>query len=570
MSAIINAIDNLTPRQIGENGHSEYTWSNQISERILQLSFQLTRSKDTTELAKQTDNILYELKNSYECGMMTKDTFIMYMSVMYRMVGHTRDIIDGKGEYELSYMLLFVWCKYYPELAKFAFRHFLLSPEDNPDFHPYGSWKDVKYMAKYLDKNQDYGNNSILLSYGIKLMNEQLKNDENASNPSLVAKWIPREKSSFSKLYCNLATTYFSQYIQSAKTPDTRRKAILKAKTDYRKLISKINKQLDTVQIKQCSGSWASIDPTKQTSITMQKQKKAFLNLTKTGKERSQQEDRKICAQNFTEYARKASKGEVTIKGKRVGLNNFTKDALMLLNNSDIAELQILNAQWEDNTKQTGALGKMIAMVDVSGSMSGDPLYAAIALGIRIAEKSLLGQRVLTFSASPSWVKLDNYPTFVEKVNILSKTEWGMNTNFDAALKMILDAIITSKLKPNDVADMVLVILSDMQIDQADSNYKSMMSLIEERYKDAGMRLWGQPFTPPHLLFWNLRSTSGFPSLSSQPNVSMMSGFSPALLNVFCEQGLESLQHCTPWNILLKTLNGDRYKFLDEYLRQNL
>jgi hypothetical protein len=394
-----------------------------------------------------------------------------------------------------------------------------------------------------------------------------LKKDSTSDSPSLAAKWVPREKSRFSQMFSHLATSYFSHYIDSADTIESRKKAILKAKTDYRKLISQLNKKLDTVQIKQCSGNWSSIEPSKQTSITMQKQKKAFLNLKKDGKERSDSEDRRICAEHFTEYAAKAAKGEVEVKGKRVGLNDFTKDALTLLNK---AELQLLNAQWLDNSKQTGALGKMIAMVDVSGSMAGDPLYAAIALGIRVAEKSLLGQRVLTFSASPSWVKLDECPTFVEKVNKLSKSDWGMNTNFDAALKMILDAIIQSKLKPEDVEDMVLVVFSDMQIDQADGNHKSIFHLIEKRYEDAGMRLWGRPFKTPHLLFWNLRSSSGFPSLSTQPNVSMMSGFSPALLNVFCDQGLEALQTCTPWNMFLKTIEGQRYQFLDTYLRNNL
>ena len=43
MSALINALDNLTPTQRGENGQAEYTWSNSIRERIVQLSFQLTR-----------------------------------------------------------------------------------------------------------------------------------------------------------------------------------------------------------------------------------------------------------------------------------------------------------------------------------------------------------------------------------------------------------------------------------------------------------------------------------------------------------------------------------------------
>ena len=40
MAALIGALDNYTSTQIGENGHTEYTWSNNIKERILQVSFQ--------------------------------------------------------------------------------------------------------------------------------------------------------------------------------------------------------------------------------------------------------------------------------------------------------------------------------------------------------------------------------------------------------------------------------------------------------------------------------------------------------------------------------------------------
>jgi hypothetical protein len=148
--------------------------------------------------------------------------------------------------------------------------------------------------------------------------------------------------------------------------------------------------------------------------------------------------------------------------------------------------------------------------------------------------------------------------------------DWGMNTNFMAALNLILDAIVQRKLLPEDVEDMVLTILSDMQIDQADRNYTNMMDLIEQKYADAGMRIWKKPFKPPHILFWNLRSTSGFPSLSTQKNVSMMSGFSPALLNLFCEEGMNALHSCTPWSLFLKTINADRYKILEDRLREEL
>jgi hypothetical protein len=575
MSSFIQALDNLTPTQLGENAHSEYTWSNKLNEQILQLSFQLTRTNNKqtiSKLASMTDTILTTIKNNYIQSIISKDTYLTYMSIMYRMIAHTRDIVDGKGEYKLSYMLLSTWYKHFPDSTKFIFKHFVFSDENNI---PFGSWKDIKKMFQYQEEYPEYSNYGVPLAcYGMELMNAQIKEDyenlQNNSNKSisLVAKWVPREKSKFSKVFTNLATNYFAHYIDSAYKIESKKKAILKAKTEYRKIISQLNKHLDTVQIKQCENTWSLINPSKQTSITMHKQKKAFLNLKKDGKERSDSEDRRICAENFRKYATDVATNKVKIKGKRIGLNDFVKNALT---NLDSSEIQILNAQWENNSSQTGQLGNMIAMVDVSGSMNGDPLYTAIGLGIRVAEKSILGPRILTFSAYPSWINLSPYHTFVQKVNHIKDIEWGMNTNFCSALNMILDAIMTSSLKPEDVENLILAVFSDMQIDQADTKFKSMYEMIENKYADAGMRLWGKPFKPPHILFWNLRSTSGFPSLSTQKNVSMLSGFSPALLNIFCEQGIEELQqHCNPWNMFLKTIEGQRYKFLDTYLRNNL
>jgi hypothetical protein len=304
----------------------------------------------------------------------------------------------------------------------------------------------------------------------------------------------------------------------------------------------------------------------------MHKQKKAFLNVNKNGQQRSSLEDRIMCATRFQKFAELAASGEISVKGQRIGLNDFTKDALDIIQRQQqsSSEAQLLNAQWLDNSKQNGALGKMIAMVDVSGSMMGDPMNAAIALGIRIAEKSMLGKRLLTFSAVPTWVNLDKHHDFVSMVQKVSVAEWGMNTNFLAALNMILDAIIEQKLDSNDVEDMVLTILSDMQCDVADSDFSqgSMMDVIEKRYADAGVRVCGKPYKPPHILFWNLRSTNGFPTLSTQRNTSMMSGFSPVLLNLFCEQGLEALQSCSPWSLFVKSLENDRYTIMDTRIRE--
>lgn len=572
MAALLTALDNYTPSQIGENGHSEFTWSNSTREKILQLSFQLTRCKDEIQirtLSRIADQILLYLATDYRINKISKAEYLEYMSIMFRLVGQTRDIIDGKGEYTLAYMLLAVWYKHHPKLALYAFKCFVLYPVGSE--HPYGSWKDVKHMIKYMKQNQT---GQELVLYAISLMNDQIRQDSVAEVPSLAAKWVPREKSPHTELFAKLAVDYFADYIGSAKTEMASDKALTKAKMNYRKVISSLNKTLDTVQIKQCGKTWSEIDPCKQTSITMHKQKKAFLNKTKKGDQRSYSDDRISCAAKFEEFASKAEKGEVEIKGKRIGLNDFTKNALELITRDQQSgsEGQILNAQWLNNSLQTGKLGKMIAMVDVSGSMSGDPMNTAIALGLRIAEKSALGKRVLTFSAVPTWVNLDGCNNFISMVDVVRRADWGMNTNFIAALNLILEAIVQHKLQPIDVEDMVLTILSDMQIDAADNSFKagSMMELIERKYAETGMRLFNKPFKAPHILFWNLQSTSGFPALSCQKNASMMSGFSPALLNLFCEEGLEALHSCTPWSLFLKSLDLERYKVLEKKLLEEL
>jgi len=565
MAALINTLDNNTPYKLGKNGHSEYTWSNNIRERIIQLSFQLTRTNDTYNLALIVDSILLKLECEFVSKIIPKEVFVEYMSIMFRLVGQTRDVISGKGEYTLSYMLLAVWQKHYPALASFAFQLFVLGDGKS---HPYGSWKDVKYMIDFMENKALSGTDTkSLTNYAVELLNNQIRADTEKDEPSLAAKWVPREKSKFSKLFTRLATSYFSEYTESAFSEMSIIKATTKAKMDYRKIISSLNKKLDTVQIKQCANTWSQIDPANQTSITMHKQKKAFLNVNKNGQQRSSLEDRIICATRFKQFAELAASGEISVKGQRIGLNDFTKDALDIIQRQQqsSSEAQLLNAQWLDNSNQNGALGKMIAMVDVSGSMSGDPMNAAVALGIRIAEKSMLGKRVLTFSAVPTWVNLDKHHDFISMVQKVSVAEWGMNTNFLAALNMILDAIIEQKLDSNDVEDMVLTILSDMQCDVADSDFShgSIMDVIEKRYADAGIRVCGKPYKPPHILFWNLRSTNGFPTLSTQRNTSMMSGFSPVLLNLFCGQGLEAFQSCSPWSLFVKSLENERYTIMD-------
>jgi len=593
MAALITALDNSTPTQYGENGHTEYSWSNSIQEKILQFSFQVTRTKDNgAALQVVLRDLLRRLQFSLQnYSLPERELAKGYLSVLYRIIGQTRDIIDGKGEYTLTYMMIYTWNDYFPVLAKFALK--CLVDLGDKSVHQYGSWKDLKYFCDYCKKQQGADIHHPLVQYSIELLNKQLRKDSFTSSSkeiSLVAKWIPREKSHFDWLYEALASNFYPEFIRTASTPEQKEKAIRKCKTEYRKTLSELNREIDTTQVKQCAKLWSEIDFNKVTSITTSKQKKAFLNVKKDGTERFPDDlDRVECAEHFKARIKQAAAGEVEMKGKRVGMADFTKQAIELIRRKESAkapyrnditkeelatvqlEIDLLNSQWRDNSTQTGALDKVIPMVDVSGSMEGDPMHVAIALGLRIAEKSVLGKRMMTFSSKPTWVNLDGYETFVDQVALVKRAEWGMNTNLYAAFDAILDSVIQNKLKPEEVQDMVLAILSDMQIDAGDGcDKKVLYDTVKAKYAAAGVRLYGEPFKPPHILFWNLRSTDGFPCMSNQPNVSMMAGFSPALLNQFCEQGLDAFQSCTPWSVLEQGLENERYKIMADYFNREI
>jgi len=618
MAALISALDTFIPTRVGENGHMEFDWSNDLQEKIVQLDFQCVRTDEQgiASLSTTLDGILTQL--SVKQSRPEKESKRKELLVtLYKMIGKTRDIEGGKGEYTLSYMMILKWYNHYPKLAAMALSLFVFPPNQLTllfpiemisstqlkEQVPYGSWKDIKYFCDYAKKHGAV--NHPLIQTCVTFINTQLHLDEDSLNSaqhiSLAAKWVPRESSDkFGWLFDSLATNYFPRYMESANyvaIPHrelTKKKALNKCRTDYRKLCSKLNKHLDTVQIKQSAKTWSLIEHAKTTSITMAKQRKAFLN-----KKGSEDPDRIGCADNFRAYMESLKKEGKELKGKHVALHDFTKQAQALAQwkcgaehyyvpKSD--EADILNSQWRDNSNQKNAngLGPMVAMCDLSGSMAGDPMAAAIALSCRVAEKSILGSRVMTFSAEPQWINLDGNDTFTDMVMEIQKNSStaGLNTDFYKALDLILYAIEQHRVPPADVENMILAIFSDMQIDDnlhmagggnsynpneeqkkvARSRWATMFELIKRKYAETGMRLYGEPLKPPHILFWNLRKTDGFPTLSTEAGCSMMSGFDPMILNMFCELGIQGLRELTPYKNLMKQLENERYDIMEQLI----
>ena len=634
VNPIIKALDDIVVGyQYGENNHIEYKSVNtsslvMLQEKIMQFSFQLVRTSSETGFsttAKETRDILSIIMSGVKTFDKNSDDYNKCVDmgiIMFKLLAQTRDIICGKGEYALFYVMLLEWAKIDFRFFEYVIETLVYDVESvqsagdegdgngmgdtNKKQHPLGSWKDMKYFLTYMKEQMIDGfNNSVentekkeeksqlysrLVDKVVHLINEQLRIDaqklqNNESSFSLVARWVPREKSKkFGWLYYYLAMSYSQHQIPHDAAHPSYERAVNRAFMIYRKIISALNKKLDTTQVKQCDGKWAEINFNNVTSITMHKQTNSFLNLKKNGKTTrcENDEDRDNCKNNYEEYLRNVVDGTSKIKGKRVSIIDFVKSAIECIRNSLPNESPVvttLNEQWKSNSAQNGNLGNFIAMADVSGSMTEDnsnPLHSSIGLSIRVAEKSILGQRVMTFSERPTWVQLglQDSDTFVKQVSKLRTSSWGMTTNFYLALDLIREGIEDSKL-PREVAEnLVLVVFSDMQMSNASasmqdlSGRETLFENIKQMFAKMGERLYGEPCKAPHIVFWNLRKTTGFPSLSTDQNVSMLSGFSPALLNVFCEKGVAGLQQYTPWTTLVNSLNNNRYIGFERVFKQ--
>ena len=479
---IINTNDINNKKYIGENGHIEYGWSNEIREKILQFYFQITRTDERgiENLSTILKQLLISIKIKRDSSICNEE-INEYLSLLFCMIGHTRDMIEGKGEYTLAYMMIHTWYYFFPDLSLFALTCMVTSNENQE--HPYGSWKDIKYFCGYCRK-QGENEEHPLIKHAIMLANTELKKDftnylnNNNNKISLVSKWIPRESSSFGWLFSLMAINYFSEYVKTAQTIESHIKSILKCKREYRKIISCLNKKIDTLQVKLCNNQWENINFNNVTSVSLLKQNNVFLNIKQNGDIRHLDNiDRIQCSENFKMYIENRIVDEKQIKGKCIGIEHFTKQALKLINcknKNNIIELEyqkkILNFQWMNSSEHSNTLGNFIPMIDVSESIDSVYKHAAVALGIRVAEKSKLGKRILTFSGKPKWINLELCNDFVSMVDNVYQDIHAMNKNFYEALNFILDAIIDSKLSHEEVQDMVLVIFSDMQIEQCDVN----------------------------------------------------------------------------------------------------
>ena len=111
--------------------------------------------------------------------------------------------------------------------------------------------------------------------------------------------------------------------------------------------------------------------------------------------------------------------------------------------------MEALRAARAEGSVATGAvdLGRLVPLVDVSGSMSGVPMEVAIALGILVSEctQPAFANRMLTFESNPKWVKLEDGASIAKKVEATRRAPWGGSTDFNKALEQILEVCVKKR-----------------------------------------------------------------------------------------------------------------------------
>lgn len=202
-----------------------------------------------------------------------------------------------------------------------------------------------------------------------------------------------------------------------------------------------------------------------------------------------------------------------------------------------------------------------IAICDVSGSMMGQPLSAAVSMSAYIAErgKGPFKNHFITFSSNPTLVQFEGVDTY-DKFQRAARTDWGGSTNVEAAMDLMLNVAIENNVPASDMPT-TLYIFSDMEFNSCMTcgpistnrwgggtrihNVDTLFEIIAKRWAAHGYEL-------PRVIFWNLDARQeNIPALGG--HFSYVSGFSMNMVETI-------LGGKDGYDLMMEKLNMPRYE----------
>jgi hypothetical protein len=529
-------------------------------EQIIKFAFQLTRKTPSCLilLSNQLKDLLISLKNALFISDENAeiDKYINYYILLYKLIIYTRDIFVGKGERDLTYMMISIWYSQFPILAIYSIKTIC---EKN-----YGSWKDIKYLCNYIKENSLKNTEDPIIENCIYILNQQLIKDiqiqtqQNENEKiSLVSKWIPREKSKkFGWLFHKCAIQWSKLLYPEYYYFTTTKPSIPfqnKVKREYRRNISKLNQELDTVQIKQCKNKWADINFDNVSEITRQIQFNVFLNQDMYGYIRRQNDDRNICRENMINKENKKKNWK-----KKEIYNSFQMGDLIkeIEFAQTIEYMERINICW-DNMKKTilQNIENIIPIFDLTTTN----YINGLSISIMLSEISKIQNKILVYDQIPVWINLSDTKSLlekVEKIQEIKNSKQVETSNIFATLELLMLSCLNTNLSQDDVANLVLCIVSDFS-----TPIKELHLHIQYFFHKNGYQ------KTPHMIYWNisLHNNIYYPCSAFTPRTLMISGTTSSCFH-FLNESL--WKEYTPYTYLCNILNHERYSEIEKYFLQ--
>lgn len=465
-----------------------------------------------------------------------------------KIILNLRDVRNGKGEKLLSLIMMFL-------LKKINKKFY----EDNLEYFAkdIGCLKDLLKLYEIdIRMTINDGNkknftkekiNKSILEKELLILNDLMNTDlkkleENKLNTinkitslSLVGKWLPNLNSHYDHhpLYMATKIKLYNNWTNK----------------EYRTKTKILRDELNLIETNMCQELHDKIDFSKIPSIAHLKLRKSFdRDVNSKG---VQKENRRLLKEKYKLYLESVKKGEAKINSK--GIQPHELVSKYCTSQSELDET--IEVQWNDLVQKLSILGKFNktqAVVDVSGSMSGTPMEVAISLGLIISQltNEPFNNKIVTFSSNPQFHNIVG-KNLKEKVQNLQTANWGMNTNFIKVFELLLQHAQFFNL-PQDQMVETLFIFTDMQFDVANriKSDESINNDINTTYNIIKNMFSETIYTPPKIIFWNLRSSiNAFPVVENQEGVSLMSGFSAEMLKLFLDG-----EDISPLKMLMKAM----------------
>jgi hypothetical protein len=530
------------------------------------------------------------------------ETHWYYFRMLFTLIFYVRDV-KMKGEYTVSYAMIYVLYQYHPEIALNAVE-WLVFMNTESGAPKYGCWKDMKKLAEYVYTKTDDMRHPLIHKC-IMLLNRELRNGN-----SNVAKWIPREKSKHDWMFELLALDWLdlldsNMYLKlpfTLEKPDfqiEKWKVINGAKRKYRQYISGKNRLLNTTEIYMCNDR-AHIVPENVNLATLHKNmdsltnsfnnktmihnKKAFEIYSWTSKYYNQQSH--LLYGTLLEYETYISKQYQGGIEKNRHMNRYSKLATKLgvedltfgdtlfrnILEMDIDQtelkrycdvknsIDLLNREWLHICGKCNTVYNVLPILDMSLTMfqhNNEPWNNALSLACLIASKSTLGGRILVMDHIPTWVNVDNEKQWLVKMaNKVNGVNGKTRKSLESTITILAESVLQSKMTHESIEELVFVFLSDMLFDLGE---ETLHSVIHKIYNDYFVSQNETVPPLPHIIYWNVGGATQIPCDIYQSRASFVGGNTTALLDILDNVQLKSRRMMNPFKYMSNALTSPRY-----------